>query len=695
MKQLDRNTPIKYLKGVGEARAKCFAKLGVLTVEDILTLYPRRYENRGNIKKLADCYEGEAVSYILEVRSAPVQLCGKSGIPYFRFNAADETGSVEITYFRQPWLMKNFSVGRKFRFYGKLTYGLFGAELVSPIAEPIYSGVTLPDIVPVYPLTKGLTSALISKAVKNAYDMTSADADVLPQDIIDSEGLMNKSDAMRAMHFPASASELKKAQRTLAYEELTVFRLALYALKRRNSVSAAPQMTFKDTGIANFFSALPFELTSAQKKAVKDVLNDLCKDVQMTRMVQGDVGSGKTVVAAAAVYFAVKNGYQCAVMAPTEILAVQHYQTFIKLLEGTGINVELLTGSMTAKTKRTVKQRILQGEADVVIGTHALIQSDVEFRRLGLTVTDEQHRFGVAQRAFLTDKSEECDSDKVLYAHSLVMSATPIPRTLSLVLYGDMDISVIDELPPGRKPVATYLVGEDMRERIYGFIRKTVQSGRQVYIICSLVEADEESEGTRKAAVAYAKELSERVFADLRVDCLHGKQLPKKKDEIMKRFRDGETDILVSTTVIEVGVDVPNASVIVIENAECFGLSQLHQLRGRVGRGSDKAYCILMSSADGERAKTRLNALCETNDGFEIAATDLQQRGPGDFFGERQSGEIVFKVASMADTAMIEQTGKKCDELVRNGFFENNADGALHKAVENFFEKQISKNIVN
>jgi ATP-dependent DNA helicase RecG len=546
----------------------------------------------------------------------------------------------------------------------------------SPVIEAVYEGRQLPNIVPVYPLVKGLTQKIISDAVKQVLLLCGEIINTLPEDIINEYGLINKSEAVRMMHFPIDMEGLDNARRTLAFEELTVFRLALSKMKSLNTQYKAPKMDYKGTGVARFFGSLPFSLTSAQERVVKEIFNDLCRDTPMMRLVQGDVGSGKTVLAAAAIYFTVKNGLQAAMMAPTEILANQHYNTLKKLLVPFGIRVALLTGSVKQKDKELIKQELAEGKIDVAVGTHALIQGDVVYKALGIAVTDEQHRFGVIQRATLVEKSEQ----DILRAHTLVMSATPIPRTLSLILYGDLEVSVVDVLPPGRQKIDTYAVTGEYRERVYEFIRKQIAQGHQAYIICPLVEENEEL--PRKAVEAYAEELKQNVFKDIKVGFIHGRLSSKEKDRVMKEFTSGESKILVSTTVVEVGVDVPNATVMLIENADCFGLSQLHQLRGRIGRGKAKSYCILMSDSKSEKAKERLSIMAKTSDGFEIAEADLKQRGPGDFFGERQSGEIAFQCADIADMKLIAETGEAAQKIK---YIE--AGSGLYSAVERFFQK--------
>ncbi len=656
---MEHNTPLQYIKGIGEARSKCFAKLGLSCAGDLLTFYPRTYEYRGETKKVADALDGETCSLVLTVDS-PVKT-GSGKVQYIKFTAGDDTGTVNITFFNQKWLLKVFSQGRAFRFYGKVTYGFYGKEMVSPEVEPILHGKKLRSVYPVYRLTKGLSQKTVQNAVTNVIPLADTKTDIFPDDIRKKYALLTVGEAIRKIHFPENRDDVALAKRTLAFNELVVFQTALRVSRRGKTASKGIKMSFKNSGVKQFFESFPFSLTSAQERSVKEILNDMCGDTPMTRLLQGDVGSGKTAVAASAIYFAVKNGCQCAFMAPTEILASQHAKTLDKMLSPFGIRVGLLTGSLTKKQKILLNQSLAEGSIDVAVGTNALIQDNVVYQNLGLVITDEQHRFGVMQRARLTEKGGSGN----IKPHMLVMSATPIPRTLSLIMYGDLDISVLDELPPGRQKIDTYLVGSDKRERVFKMIRDRIAAGNQAYIICPLVEENEESD--KQSAEGYAEAMRRGNFSDIKIGMLHGKMTPAEKDAVMRSFSGGETKILVSTTVVEVGVDVPNATVILIENAECFGLSQLHQLRGRVGRGKDKSMCVLMSDHAGGKTEDRLRIMCETNDGFAIANADLEQRGPGDFFGEKQSGELVFRVASAADMNMLEAAKKLSEEMFACG----------------------------
>jgi len=640
---VNRDTPLRFIKGVGEATGNKLAKLGLVTAGDLIEFFPRRYEYRDELYPLADAPLGEPCATVLTVCSAPSLRYGNKNISYVKVNACDQSGTATLTFFNQPWMEKSLVSGRKFRVWGKVERYGYSFQITSPEIEP-YSD-SLPKVLPIYPLTKGVNQQLIRRLVKTVEECIAEEESPLPPEIIEKHALLPRSEAIHALHFPESREIVEKAKRSLAFEELILFQLALRRVRGSVNRGLATAMSYKDTGIGKFFTALPFSLTSAQERVVKEVFADLCKEVPMCRMVQGDVGSGKTVIAAAAMAFAVKNGLQCAMMAPTEILANQHFITLGKLFEGFGIELALLTGSTSAKEKRRIKDGLKDGSIAAVVGTNAIIQKDVEYLNLGLVITDEQHRFGVLQRAALADKSTgKCP-------HSLVMSATPIPRSLSLILYGDMDISVIDSLPPGRQVIETRCVGEEKRAAVYDFIGKQIGKGRQAYIICPLVEDSEGTADDKKSVESY-NALFAKAMPNVKALCLHGRMKGKEKDEVMSAFEKGDASVLISTTVVEVGVNVPNATVMLIENAECFGLSQLHQLRGRVGRGSHKSFCIMLT----DKASERLEVLCRTNDGFKIAEADLAARGPGDFFGARQSGDARFIHATAADIPLIETT---------------------------------------
>lgn len=682
---MEPSTPVSYIKGIGESRAKAFGKLGINTAYDLLCFFPRAYENRGNIKKLIECFDGESCSVVIKIDVPPKEGRGKSGIFYVKSSGSDDTDTLYLTFFNNKWISSSLVPGRLFRVYGKICFSPYGREAVNPVIEP-YSP-DLPSVIPIYPQTGSLTQKVISGTVKNVLPLAKMLPEVLPSTVLTQFGLITKAEAFEKIHFPETTEDTKQAVRRLAFEELLIFQLALSKFRSKQVIKKATAFTQKGTGVRRFFENLPFELTSAQKKAVKEIFSDMQQDIPMMRLIQGDVGSGKTVLAAAAAYLAAKNGYQAAVMAPTEILALQHYNTLTGMLEKFDISTVLLTGGMTKAQKQNAKQAIIDGSADVIIGTHAVIQSDVEFKNLGLAVTDEQHRFGVFQRASLITKGE-----REITPHTLVMSATPIPRTLSLILYGDLDLSVLDELPPGRQKVETRAMESKDRDKINSFLRSEIKKGHQVFVVCPLVE---ESENLDALSAEERLEEIKIAFPEFTSAILHGKMSSKEKNKIMAEFKAGHINILVSTTVVEVGVDIPNATVMVVENAERFGLSTLHQLRGRIGRGKDKSYCLLIYDRESKKSKERLETMCRTDNGFEIAEADLKLRGPGDFFGERQSGEIKFKVASIADLPLIEQTRACANVIIDKGLLNENEYARINEESEKLYLSNLKRNIFN
>lgn len=643
--------PISRLNGIGAKRAELFSKLGIHSIGELLNFYPRTYEDWSTVEKIENLQYG-GMFCIKAVLGTPITDARiKGGRIISKGMVYDDTGSIQIVFFNNKYISSMLKGGNEYFFYGRITMDSFGTQMVAPTFSPISEGTR---IHPVYKQTAGLVSKTILGAVKQALALLPKDInDPLPEQVRKSFGLCGLRQALNDIHFPKNKEFLETARKRLVTEELVVLNLGMRTLRDHSRGISGIKIQYDYS--AEFEKFLPFTLTNAQKNAVSDCVNDMLhKKSPMNRLVQGDVGSGKTAVAASVCYTVVKNGFQSAFMAPTEILARQHYETFSKLFENTDINVALLTGSLKESEKKKVRQDLSDGKIDLVIGTHALITDKTEFNNLGIAVTDEQHRFGVAQRAKLLAKGEN--------PHLLVMSATPIPRTLGLIIFGDLDISIIDELPPSRKPVKTVLMSAVQRNRIYNFIRSEIKAGRQAYIVCPLVEEGELDNVA--SAEEYAAELMLKEFSDIPVGIVHGKMKSDEKDKVMSRFVSKEYSLLVATTVIEVGVDVPNASVIVIENAERFGLSQLHQLRGRVGRGEFQSYCIMVSDKGSQNTRARLEVMCSTNDGFKIADEDLKMRGPGDFFGERQHGLPQMSIADFADTKSLELSQKIADYIL-------------------------------
>lgn len=665
------------LYGVGEKRAQSFEKLGIKTVGELAYHFPRAYENRGNVKTLEEAEHGELCSFILCVSSPAKSAMIRKGMTLTKLTAFDDTGKCNITFFNQPYVRDVLVQGAYFRFYGRISKEAKTPSLSAPVFEPVTSHKPLRPLVPIYPLAAGLSQKFVSGVVREALSLCLSGEDsfseFLSHMIREKYSLASLSFALRAIHEPQSFDEAEKARRRLAFDEMFLFALGMMREGKKEKTKS--RFAFTKPNRERFLSFVPYAPTGAQTRTFNEMEDDMTSGLRMHRLLTGDVGSGKTLCAQYAVFTAVCGGVQAAIMAPTEILARQHYESFYPMFEKMGFRVGLLIGAMTAAQKRKVCENLRFGITDIVIGTHALIEDTVEFRELGLVIIDEQHRFGASQRARLYEKSRDC--------HLLSMSATPIPRTLAFVLYGDYDLSTLDEMPPGRKTVDTFVVNESYRERLYAFIRKNVESGGQVYIVCPSVEEQKEileGENGEKvelselysfdvdardekpklfAAVDYAKELSENIFPDIPVGFVHGKMKGAQKEKVMSAFCAGEIKILVSTTVIEVGVNVPSATLMIVENADMFGLSALHQLRGRVGRGNKKSYCVLVSDSKSERARERLKILKENHDGYKIAELDLAMRGPGDFIAERggyirQSGEASFRLASLAgDTKLL------------------------------------------
>lgn len=655
--------PLLRLPGVGEKRAEQLARLGLHTVSDLLFHFPRAYENRGDVVSLAGTQEparaGARQAVILTVSTAPRRSRLKNRMTLLKFRAFDDSGTCEVAFFNQDYLADSFPIGAVFRFFGRVERTGRGFSLTNPAFEPYTEGSALPPLFPVYPLTEGLSNKLISGLIRQAMPAIARMEDPLPEDIREREGLCTLAFALRTVHCPPDFQSLHTAKTRLAFDEFFRFALGLGMQGGGARVGGAPVCCVSEETFAGFRALLPYQLTAAQERTIAEIRHDMASGTAMNRMLVGDVGCGKTVCAAAAVYVAVRSGRQAAIMAPTGILAAQHAAELIPLFARIGIRGELLTGATTAARKRKIRAALADPDPaarlDFVIGTQALLSAGVDFAAPALVVTDEQHRFGVNQRAALSDKNR--------HAHLLCMSATPIPRSLALVLYGDLDVSRIDQMPPGRQRVDTFVVDESYRTRLDAFIRKNVAAGGQVYIVCPAVEQAEGAEEADeaglipltadfaaatppaptlpplRAAVQYAAELAERL-PDLRIGFVHGRMKQAEKDGIMQAFTAGEVQVLVSTTVIEVGVNVPNACLMIVENAERFGLSQLHQLRGRVGRGNRKSYCILVRAGGGDAARARLEVMRTTYDGFRIAEQDLAQRGPGDFLAPAAGGSI-------------------------------------------------------
>lgn len=671
---------IRYLKGIGEKRAELFHKLGVFTIHDLLYHLPRGYEDRTNIRAVADLYEGESVCVSVYPASGIRSFRARTGARVTQLHMSDGTGVMNITWFNSPYIEKVLRNGGEFILFGKVGFKGRVPEMINPVLETKDSnGGKTGRIVPIYPCTAGLSQRNIRESVENALNSLSEPLpEILPEAVREAYNLMPIEDAIRQVHIPPDFNVFEEARRRLAFEEFFVLQIGIGMVKTQRREGTAPKFGNVKC-ITGFASELPFELTNAQKRVINEICADLMKDKPMNRLVQGDVGSGKTVVAAAVMFAAVRSGFQAALMAPTEILAKQHFEKLTKLFKPQGVKLVFLSGSQKAAERRKSLEMLADGSADIAVGTHALITDDVSFKCLGLAVTDEQHRFGVRQRTALTGKGEK--------PHTLVMTATPIPRTLSLILYGDLDISVIDELPAGRRKIQTIAVGEESRKKVDKFVLEKLDEGRQAYFVCPLIEESEVIEAN--AVNEYAEKLRKGAYRGRKIEVLHGRMKAAEKDDVMSRFADGSVEVLVSTTVIEVGVDVPNAAIMVIENAERFGLSQLHQLRGRVGRGEWQSYCILFCASGGSFAKQRMDVMCKTDDGFKIAEKDLELRGPGEFLGTRQSGLPELRVGDIVTDMQLLKEAKGAAETVlkHDPKLELKAFAMLKKQVEQTFDK--------
>ena len=660
---VELSSPLTSFPGIGEVRAGKLAKLGLGTAGDLLGYYPRDYEDRRRAYTVRDApLEGKVCIEAL-VAERPRLAHTRKGMDIVQVKAADHTGVLHLTFFNQPYVENALKQGEEYVFYGAVEEQGRRRSMVNPVFEPVSRQNFTGCILPVYPLTAGVTNHMLCSLTRQTLPCAAAVPESLPQRVRQAYSLAGLEFSLKNIHFPDSEQALELARRRLMFEELFYLSIGLTFLKfrrddRRCGAAARP------LPMEDFLSLLPFPATNAQKRVMGEIFRDMTSGRPMNRLVQGDVGSGKTAVAAFAAWLMAKSGGQCALMAPTEVLAEQHYRSLSALLDGAGVRVGLLTGSLSAAEKKKVRQQLELGEIDLAIGTHALISDSVKFKNLSLITADEQHRFGVAQRSALAGKS-----GAGACPHVLVMSATPIPRTLALIVYGDLDISVIDQLPPGRTPVETYVIREDKRERMYGFVRKQVEQGRQVYLICPAVEENPDllpGAPDLKAVKSYAARLQKEVFPDLKVGILHGKMKSKEKEGVMLAFAEGDIQILVATTVVEVGVDVPNASLIVIESADRFGLSQLHQLRGRVGRGRHQSYCVLVTDTRNPDSMLRLRTLASTTDGFRIAEEDLKLRGPGDFFGSRQHGMPAMRLADLTgDMRLLQQAQQAAQEVLR------------------------------
>ena len=664
---------IRFLKGIGETRAKALKKLGIVSLRDLLCYFPRAYEDRTKEVPIAELLAGETACVRAMVATEPALRRIRSGMELIKFRAVDDSGSMSISYFNQSHVSRQLKQGDTYIFYGKVSIEGALRSMTNPIFEHVDSrGLSTGRIVPIYRLTSGLTQKLLTFAIRRVLDeLSDGPPDALPANVCEEAQLCRAQFAYENIHFPSSYGALELSRRRLIFEELFVLSAALSQMKHSRVKKSG--VLIKTPNFDEFYASLPFTPTNAQKEAILAAVRDMSSGSVMNRLIQGDVGSGKTLVAAACIWCAGNYGLQSAFMAPTEILVNQHYKTLTELLGPLGLTVAKLTGSMTQKQKGELLSSLKSGETSIVVGTHALIGESVEFNKLSLVITDEQHRFGVNQRAALVSKGEG-EGGGNDSPHTLVMSATPIPRTLALMLYGDLDVSIINERPPGRQEVDTFVLGEDMRGRVNQFVQKQVLEGRQVFIVCPAIDesekegesgSDKRSQGI-KTAKEHALELQNLTFPKLRIGCIHGKLKAAEKDKTMLAFINGEIDVLVSTTVIEVGVDVPNASLIIVENAERFGISQLHQLRGRVGRGGHKSYCVLFTSTLNEDSLLRLKVLEKTNDGFKISEEDLKFRGPGDFFGSRQHGIPEMRIADLCtDLGVLQEAQEAAQALLR------------------------------
>ena len=678
---IDLNKDVKYVKGVGPNRIQLLNKLKIYTLKDLITYYPRDYEDRSKPQNICDCEDGTEV-LIEAMPIGKITEFRKGKMIISKLVVKDQTGTCYITWYNQGYLRNRFIPMKFYRFFGKVSKKGNRIEMNSPVFDDIEQTKNTGKIIPIYPLTYELKQSTLRRIIENGLLEVNGKLDeTLPEYILKENNLLDINTAIERIHFPIDFSDYNKSRNRLVFEELLTTQLALLKLKN-NYERAQNGITFrKDVKMSDVINVLPFKLTKSQLRVLEEIDNDMESEKSMNRLLQGDVGSGKTVVAMISAYKAVKSGYQVAIMAPTAILASQHLESFQSILSQFGIRCELLISSITKKKKMEILERLQNGEIDILIGTHALLEENVLFKNLGLVVTDEQHRFGVKQRATIATKGKNPDT--------IAMSATPIPRTLALILYGDLDISIIDELPPNRKKIETYAVRKGMSERVNQFIRKQIDSGRQAYIVCPLVEENEELE--LKSVIELEEKYKNETFSDYKVAYLHGKMKAREKDEIMEQFKNGEIQILIATTVIEVGVNVPNASIMVVENAERFGLAQLHQLRGRVGRGEYQSYCILKFEGNSETIRQRMKVMCDTNDGFIISEKDLELRGSGDFFGTEQHGIPEFKIANLfEDMGTLKKVQKIAMQIMaEDPLLEKEKNAKLNELIKSKFKSRI------
>ena len=671
----------KYIKGVGPNRIKQLNKLNIYTLEDVITYYPRDYENRGVKKNIVDLIDGEEALIEAKCESKMSEIKIRKNMSIYKLIVRDETSTCTLTWFNCFYLKNKFKVGKTYKFYGKVKRRINQIEIMSPIFDEEESNKNTGRIIPIYPSIKELSQTNLRKIIENALKEVQSLPETIPEYLVKEYNIINRQEAIQQIHFTDNFNKYNQARKRLVFEELLIMQLALLTFKNNYDKNKIGIQFSKEVKMNDIISKLPFKLTKAQTRVLQEIDEDMESTKSMNRLLQGDVGSGKTVVAMCAAYKAVKSGYQAAVMVPTAILAKQHYENFEKIFNMFNIKCELLVSGTSKKQKEKIFEELKNGDINIIIGTHALLEENVEFNKLGLVITDEQHRFGVRQRGKINNKGNNPDV--------LVMSATPIPRTLALILYGDLDISIIDELPPNRQKIDTFAVDSSKEERVNNFIKQQIEEGRQCYIVCPLVEESEEINA--KSVLEIAEKYKNDTFKDYRVEYIHGKLKKKEKDEIMEKFKNGKIDILISTTVIEVGVDVPNSTIMVIENAERFGLATLHQLRGRVGRGQYKSYCILKYNGRGENTRERMKIMVETNDGFKISEKDLELRGSGEFFGTKQHGLPEFKIANLfQDIDMLKNVQSLAIKIIQDDpNLENEKNEKLKKQIQSKFNEKI------